>query len=88
LIAIAAERVAKSYRQYQESRPRTFQEAVIGGFRQMKRGAYFWSLREVSFTVPRGRALGVIRPSSSWCRASHACSPWVGSMPTPKGCSC
>lgn len=57
---ITVERVGKTYRQYDAERPRTLQEAAMSGFRNLTRGPRFWSLREVSFTVPKGRALGVI----------------------------
>jgi lipopolysaccharide transport system ATP-binding protein len=60
LIAITADRIGKSYRQFATGRPRTLQEAVLGGFRHMTGGARFWGLRDVSFTIQRGQALGVI----------------------------
>jgi lipopolysaccharide transport system ATP-binding protein len=60
LIAVSAEGVGKKYRRYSADRPWTLQEAVMSGFRNMKAAASFWSLRDVSFAVGRGRALGVI----------------------------
>jgi lipopolysaccharide transport system ATP-binding protein len=60
LIAVSAERVGKKYRRYSADRPWTLQEAVMSGFRNMRAAASFWSLRDVSFAVGRGRALGVI----------------------------
>jgi lipopolysaccharide transport system ATP-binding protein len=32
----------------------------MSGFRKLSRSATFWSLRDVTFVVERGRALGVI----------------------------
>jgi homopolymeric O-antigen transport system ATP-binding protein len=60
LIAISAAGVGKTYRRYDARRPRTLQEAVISGFRNMTSPPYFWSLRNVTFAIERGRVLGVI----------------------------
>jgi len=60
LTAVAAERIGKTYRRYDANRPRTLQEAVMSGFRNLSGGERFWSLRDVSFAVQRGHALGVI----------------------------
>ena len=60
MTAVAAERIGKTYRRYDANRPRTLQEAVMSGFRNMSGGERFWSLRDVSFAVQRGQALGVI----------------------------
>ena len=58
--AVSAERVGKRYRRYDADRPRTLQEAVMSGFRNLSGGPTFWSLRDVNFAVEQGRALGVI----------------------------
>jgi lipopolysaccharide transport system ATP-binding protein len=61
LTAISAEGVSKRYRQYDAAPPRTLQEAAMSGFRHpLGRFKYFWGLRDVSFAVKRGEALGVI----------------------------
>ena len=60
MTAVVAERIGKTYRRYEPDRPRTLQEAVMSGFRNMAGGERFWSLRDVSFAVERGQALGVI----------------------------
>ena len=60
MTAVVAERIGKTYRRYEPDRPRTLQEAVMSGFRKMASGERFWSLRNVSFAVERGQALGVI----------------------------
>ena len=60
MTAVIAEGIGKTYRRYGPDRPRTLQEAVLSGFRNMAPSERFWSLRDVSFALDRGQALGVI----------------------------
>jgi lipopolysaccharide transport system ATP-binding protein len=57
--AIVATHMGKRYRRWREDRVWTFQEWAINGFRHL-RGESLWGLRDVSFSVERGRMLGVI----------------------------
>lgn len=58
--AIVVSNLGKRFRRYNPHRPRTLQEAVLGGLRRLKPGDYFWGLRHVSFKVAAGSAIGVI----------------------------
>jgi len=57
--AIIVRGVGKQFRKPGVDRPSTFKEAVLKGFRNMKQER-FWGLKDVSFTVPHGRVVGVI----------------------------
>jgi lipopolysaccharide transport system ATP-binding protein len=57
--AIIVENAGKRYNRYDLSRPWTIQEAVLGGFRKLKPRP-FWALRNISFEIQRGHALGII----------------------------
>src|SRR5206468_1372148 len=46
-------------------RPRTFQEVLARGLRGIRSSERFWGLRDVSFTVPRGRTVGIIGTNGS-----------------------
>lgn len=64
-VAIEVTGVSKSFRRYRPDRPYTLQEVLargVRGFRGMER---FWALRDVSFSVPRGRAVGIIGTNGS-----------------------
>ena len=82
MTAVSAERVGKRYRRYEADRPRTLQEAVMSGFRNLAGGACFWSLRDVSFAVERGRALGVIGRNGAG--KSRSCAYWLASAARTK----
>lgn len=58
--AIVVRDVGKRYRRPDPDRAWTLQEAVLSGFRRFRSIDYFWSLRNVSFTVEQGSMLGVI----------------------------
>jgi lipopolysaccharide transport system ATP-binding protein len=58
--AIVIQTLGKRFRRYRKDRPFTFQEAVVSGFGRLQPVDWFWALREISFTVPRGEVLGVI----------------------------
>ena len=61
--AVHFERVSKKFVTHHE-RPRSFQEMVVNLFRSGQREE-LWALRDVSFTVERGAALGIIGPNGS-----------------------
>lgn len=58
--AIIVQNLGKRFKRYHKDRPFTLQEAVVSGFGRLQPVDWFWALREVSFSVPRGEALGVI----------------------------
>ncbi len=62
--AIRFENVSKKFVIHHE-RPRSFQEVAIGVFRDAGRREELWAVRDVSFTVDRGEALGLIGPNGS-----------------------
>ena len=57
--------VGKTFRRYHADRPGTIQEAVAKGLRRMRTVERFWGLREVSFTVGAGKAVGIIGSNGS-----------------------
>jgi lipopolysaccharide transport system ATP-binding protein len=57
--AIIATGIGKRFRRYPGDRVWTFQELLVNGFRGF-RSESFWGLRDVSFSVERGRTLGII----------------------------
>ncbi len=63
--AIELLNVSKCFRLHHE-RPRSFQEVVVGLFRQNKsRAQEFWPLRQVSFAVEPGETFGLIGPNGA-----------------------
>jgi lipopolysaccharide transport system ATP-binding protein len=58
--AIVIRGLGKRYRRPDRNRTWTLQQAVLAGFTTLWRKEYFWSLRDVSFTVARGRMCGVV----------------------------
>jgi lipopolysaccharide transport system ATP-binding protein len=58
--AIMVQELGKRFRRYRKDRPFTLQEAVVSGFGRLQPVDWFWALREISFSIPRGEALGVI----------------------------
>ncbi len=65
MIAIEAANLGKRYRRYDEHRPSTLQEAIFSGFKGLRRTRHNWALRNVSFTVTRGQALGIVGRNGS-----------------------
>jgi lipopolysaccharide transport system ATP-binding protein len=57
--------VGKTFRRYDPHRPVSIQEAVAKGLRGIRSVEKFWGLRDVSFTVEAGRAVGVIGANGS-----------------------
>lgn len=58
--AVVVRGLGKRYRRFDPTRTWTLQQAVLTGFTRLPRKEYFWSLRDVTFTVPQGRMCGVI----------------------------
>ncbi len=63
--AIVVQGLGRQFRRFHLDRPWTLQEAVQRGLRRMAPVEYFWALREVSFSVAPGRALGVMGPNGA-----------------------
>lgn len=66
--AIEVSSISKSFRRYQPERPMMLQEVLargIRGIRGFRASERFWALRDVSFSVPRGRAVGIIGTNGS-----------------------
>jgi lipopolysaccharide transport system ATP-binding protein len=58
--AIIVNGLGKRFRRYDSDRPWTFQEALFQRLRGHRPAQFFWGLREISFSVARGRAVGLI----------------------------
>jgi lipopolysaccharide transport system ATP-binding protein len=63
--AIEVSNVTKAFRRYRPDRPHTFQEVLAQGLRGIRSTERFWALRDVSFTVAPGRAVGIIGANGS-----------------------
>ena len=57
--------VGKTFRRVHSDRPRTIQELVAKGARGKKSVERFWSLRDVTFTVGAGKAVGIVGTNGS-----------------------
>src|SRR5947207_55281 len=57
--SIIVEGVSKQFRRPSGDRLTSFKESVLTGFRSGEMHT-FWALRDVSFTVPAGRMVGVV----------------------------
>ena len=64
-LAIEVSNVSKMFRRYRPDRPHTLQEVLAQGFKGIRSREHFWGLRDVSFTVPRGRTVGIIGTNGS-----------------------
>ena len=62
---VVVQGLSKQFRRYHVHRPWTLQEALFRGWKRLKPSEYFWSLRDVSFEVSPGRAVGVIGPNGA-----------------------
>ncbi|ODP36477.1 ABC transporter ATP-binding protein [Sphingomonas turrisvirgatae] len=57
--AIVVRGLGKTYRARDRGRPTSLKGRILSGYRAPKREP-FWALRNISFSIPRGRAVGVI----------------------------
>ncbi len=57
--AIMVRNLGKAYRPRDRGRPTSLKGRILSGYRAPPR-APFWALRNVSFSIPRGRAVGVV----------------------------
>ncbi|QGP78192.1 ABC transporter ATP-binding protein [Sphingobium sp. CAP-1] len=57
--AIVVSNLGKKYRSRDGGRPTTLKGFVLSGYKAKKAEAY-WGLRNISFAVPRGKAVGVV----------------------------
>ncbi len=57
---IKVENMSKRYWKNQAPRSWTFQDFMLSGFKNNKKGEPFWALKDVSFAVKQGEMLGVI----------------------------
>lgn len=64
-LAIQVDGVSKSFRRYRADRPYMLQEVLARGMRGLRAAEQFWALRDVSFSVARGRAVGIIGSNGS-----------------------
>lgn len=58
--SIIVEDLSKRFRRYSADRPWTLQEAVLRGFRGLKVVDYFWALKDITFSVPAGKMIGLV----------------------------
>ncbi|QKT04323.1 ABC transporter ATP-binding protein [Ectothiorhodospiraceae bacterium 2226] len=59
-IAIACAGIRKRFRRYSRSRPDRLKDVLLGNWRGLRPEAVLWALQDVSFSLERGRMLGVI----------------------------
>ncbi len=64
-LAIEVSNVSKSFRRYRPDRPMMLQEVLAHGLKGFRTSEQFWALQDVSFSVPRGRAVGIIGTNGS-----------------------
>lgn len=62
---IVVSHASKTFRRYHPDRPRTIQETLAKGLRRIRASERFWGLRDVSFSVGRGRTVGIIGANGS-----------------------
>jgi lipopolysaccharide transport system ATP-binding protein len=63
--AVVVQNVSKRFRCYHPDRPWTLQEALFRGLHRVRPVDFFWALRDVSFTIDRGKMVGLIGPNGA-----------------------
>ena len=66
--AIRVTGVGKSFRRLHPDRPGTIQETIakgLAGWRRLRTVEVFWGLKDVTFEIPRGRAVGLVGANGS-----------------------
>jgi lipopolysaccharide transport system ATP-binding protein len=63
--AIEVANVSKSFRRFRPDRPFMLQEVLAKGFKGLRATERFWALKDVSFEVGRGKAVGIIGTNGS-----------------------
>lgn len=63
--AIEANQLGKRFNRFHPNKARTFKEFIIRGFRGIKPRDPFWALRDITFSVKPGRALGIMGRNGS-----------------------
>lgn len=62
---IVVNNLGKRFRRYHADRPKRLKDVFIRGLRWLKPIDYFWALRNVSFSVQPGHALGIVGHNGS-----------------------
>lgn len=57
--AIVVENLGKKYRTRDRGKPSSLKGQILSGYKASKKTS-FWAVRNVSFTIPRGRAVGLV----------------------------
>lgn len=78
-MSIVVEGLSKRY-WLQSAAPRTFQQALGQMVGALQRGTPFWALRDVSFRVEAGEAVGLIGPNGAGKTTTMEC---VGGLRAP-----
>jgi lipopolysaccharide transport system ATP-binding protein len=63
--AIVVEGLGKKFRRHHAGRPRTFKEMLLRGPLSMGGKDEFWALRDVSFSIAKGRMVGIVGPNGA-----------------------
>jgi lipopolysaccharide transport system ATP-binding protein len=62
---VFVKKVGKRFAQYHRSRPKTLKASFIGGFKLLRPVDRFWALRDISFSLGKGRICGIIGPNGA-----------------------
>ena len=62
---ISVTKLGKAFNRYHSDRPGTIQEVVAKGLRRMRSIERFWGIRDVTFRVEAGQAVGIVGANGS-----------------------